>query len=310
MLRKLFASFLFSLFVSAFTIFIFLFAQYRIFSNEEFYSNDLASVAYEFALDNVQDLIKIPEIQKIKPEDFKKIFSDTFTKEDFSSFIRSNIANAKILKVKEDGDLPITISLGLLNKKADLFIKNISTYWFTALPECEGSISKMPSDLSCKPKEISDKDFEAVVSLALDRQLLSSLPEDFVFNSKLPIQFAGFNVLDLANGIFMKVLWLFFFVCLFVLLCIALVIFSPFIRIVKWIFMSLFYASLFDLGILLVMVYVIPKIFEKFFPDLNLFIYNFFSFTLANNLLTLLLPVFVISLGFYIVGIVFDKEKV
>ncbi|MFA5947664.1 MAG: hypothetical protein WC806_01665 [Candidatus Gracilibacteria bacterium] len=309
MLRKIFATFLFSVFVSIFTIFIFLFAQYRIFANENFYSNELSSVVYEFALDNVQDLIKIPEIQKIKSEDFKKIFSDTFIKEDFSAFIRSNIANVKILKVRDNGELPITISLGLLNEKADLFIKNISTYWFSNLSVCEVSIKKMPSDLSCKPKEISAADFEAVVSSSLDRQLLSSLPEDFVFNAKLPMQFSGLKVLDFANDIFIKILLLLFFVCIFVLLCIALVIFSPFIRIVKWICMSLFYASLFDLGILAVLVYVIPKMFEKFFPDFNLFLYNFFSFTLANNLLKLLLPIFIISLGFYIVGVVFDKEK-
>jgi len=99
--------------------------------------------------------------------------------------------------------------------------------------------------------------------LALDRELISNIPSHFDFQMKLPDQFKGRDLKVFFNDIANKIFLISVMTLSLLLVLIGLMVFQPFIRVLRWIFRTIFVASVFSLLAVMTLNIFVPVVFDK-----------------------------------------------
>jgi hypothetical protein len=308
MFRRIIASFIVFLFIVLSLPIFYLLAGYATFSDKEFYTKDLVNIGYDYLFEESQGFFKDTEIENIESADFKDIFLKSILREDLENGMSLNLESLKKLEVNQAGQLEIKIPLTWTNRLVDNFAKNLGEYWYESLTLCAEENPIGWRELECLKGDIPSDDFEALADGYLDRMIFSGMPSSLDFNVEVPREFAGQNVLNVFDEILSKILLTGVLVLSFLLLLIGLLIFRPFKVVLKWIFKTLTLASLITLIFSTILYFVIPGVFETLFEEINMSIYYLFFNALSKSLLKIVVPLFIFSLGFWIVGIIYCRK--
>ncbi|GAG18366.1 unnamed protein product, partial [marine sediment metagenome] len=251
------------------------------------------------------DLSKFPV--SIEEDDLRDILKDVFEKEDIALVIDSIVEQFEAISIEESNVVEMKIPLEWLVEKGDVVAEKVAEKLADNLEFCEGSVDLSEDFFDCIPEGITRTDFEDRLRIEFEKEVLSDMPSEFVFDFQVPEEIAG-NIADFFNGTINKVFLVSGLVLLLILFLIGLIIFRPWIRILKWEAKTLFLASFFALLTLVGSKVVFEKLVARGL-DWYFNICSFLIGALCENLFLYLIPVVVVSLGLWIVGIVFDKRK-
>ncbi|MDD3861925.1 MAG: hypothetical protein PHP74_03505, partial [Candidatus Gracilibacteria bacterium] len=284
----------------------------------DFYGGMLAKSSRDLIVNEGQKYIDFQPIAHMDKADFSAILGKIVLEEDIVSAVDEVADQFNNLVVDEKGVVEVKIPLWWLEEKGVLFGENLSVYFFESLPKCEVAEEDYLRDFSCIPDGLVKEDFTSRFKLAFDRQFISDFPDDFSFKIKLPSQFGGENVGDF----FANLTWNFFhilvFSLFFILLTIGLLVFRPWSAVMKWVSKTVFLASLSTILFAMFLNVFIPVLFDRLVNsiDVSILSYNawmgiyiLFVGAFTVNLLKIVFPVAIISLGFWIVGMLFYRNK-
>lgn len=297
MLRKFFASFLVSIFVLVFIPVNLALGSFITFFEEDFYRGEFADTVYSFFMDQIPQKIDVAVFSPLTHEKLKEIFAEVYMREDILMVIDDIIAQ---IKDSEEETLKVNVSFRPLLDKSDLVSEKIAEYLYSNLELCENYDDFSNGNVDCLQPDMAQVDFENRVAFTFDKQVLSVLPDQFVFDahmSKENFQKMIFNVL--GAGILILVL---------ILVLIAFVIYKPWHKIFKWEGKALATASI----VLLILVFnmiVLPQTFlQDSMQAVYLSFYVLIFGSLASKLVYYVVPVFVVGLIMWIGGKFYDKD--
>jgi len=305
-------------FIPVFLVTTFSFSIYKTFFSAEFYQNNLAKSVHDFVVSEGQKYIDFQPIANIKKDDFSALIEQVITKEDLGSVISEIIVQMRDLQVGDKGVIELNIPLKWLGEKSVVLGDVFANYLFENLPQCQLINQNYLEKFDCIPKNLSKEDFSTAFNLALDRKLVSDLPDSFNFKFQIPEQFSNRNVGQFFDELTSKVFLILGCVLLFMLVIIGFLIFSPKFAVMKWIAKTVFLTSLITILTVMVMNVFVPVVFDKFVKsiDVSVMSYNAWmsvyvllvgAFTV--NLLKIVFPLSIISLGFWIVGMIYHCKK-
>ena len=305
-------------FIPIFLVTTFSFSIYKTFFTAEFYENNLVNGAHDFFVSEGQKYIDFAPVADMKKEDFSALAEKIITKEDLKSVVSEIILQMKNLRVGEKGVVELEIPLRWLGEKSSLFSEVITNYLFETLPKCSGMAQNYLEKFDCMPEGLSKEDFSAAFKLALDRKLVSDLPDSFSFKFQIPEQFSNKNIGAFFDELTSKVFFILACVLLFILVIIGLLIFSPKFDVMKWIAKTVFLASLITILVVMVMNVFVPVVFDKLVKSIDvsvmsynawMSVYILFVGAFTVNLLKIVFPLSVVGLGFWIVGMIYHCKN-
>lgn len=316
--RKFFATLLMFVFIGIFLTTAFCFAFYQTFFNVDFYKKDLVKAAHDFVVHEGQKYMDFQPIAAINKSDFVAIMDTVVSAKDLEGVVNDVAEQVRDLKVGQDGIVELIIPLDWLERKSGVFSEKIVDYLFENLPRCELGEEDYFKEFNCLPTGLSKDDFASAFRLALDRKLISDLPNDFNFQFVVPNQFRGLNVGAFIDGVTSKFFFVLIGALLLMLACIGLLIFSPWSAVMKWVAKTVFLSSLFTILTAMILNISVPVIFDKLVHSFDVSILNYnawisiyilFAGAFTVNLLKVIFPLAIISLGFWIVGMLFYRNK-
>ncbi len=297
MLRKFFASFLVSVFILVFIPVNLALGGFITFFEEDFYREEFTDTVYNFFIDQIPQKIDVSVFSPLDHQKLKEIFKEVYTREDILVVVDDIIAQ---IQDSEEETLKVKVSFKHLLNKSDLVSEKIADYLYANLDLCENFDDFSNNDVDCIQPDMAQIDFENRVNFTFDKQVLSVLPDQFVFDahmSKENFQKLIYNVL--GAGILILVL---------ILALIAFVIFRPWHKIIKWEGKALALASI----VLLVLVFNMIVLPQTFLQDSKQAVYLSFYVlifgSLASKLIYYVVPVFVVGLILWIGGKFYDKD--
>ncbi len=310
MIRKIFAGFLVFVFIVLAVPFIAVFGIYKTFLNEDFYKGEVLDIVYELWADAAVEAIDVEDVSfSVDKEDFMEVLREVFTADDLALMIE-NIADEFDKAVfLEDGVIPLELSLEWVRDRSDVFAESVTGLIVDGLEPCK-SINEFDADkFNCIPEGFSISTVKDEVQADLKAQLLKDIPESYSFDVKTGLDLReGEDVSDYVDSIIHDVFFIGSLVLLFVLLLLALVVFRPAVRILKWEMKAIFLASFLPLIAFLILSKGVDKIkiegAEEFFE-----LFSFIIKAFSNTLISYLIPVAAVSFVFWIVGIIFDKKN-
>lgn len=227
MLKKFFAILVVLVFVVLAVPFAFIWNVYSNLGDEGFYKGKLVDYGYDLLIEELPKNIKLEQFPSLKEDDFRSLLGKVFSKDDFSLLIDEFVGNLKNLK-EENGELHLKIPLNILNKKDDLLAQELTNLLYEKLPACQAATTG-----ECLPANLSKIDFQAQLKNELDRTVFANLPDDVVIAKFIPQQFNGDFLGAIRHGF-----GLFFLIGAallgFLLVVLALIIWSPWKRVVVW----------------------------------------------------------------------------
>ncbi len=312
MVRKFFAGLLISIFIILSFPFVSFFGIYDTFFDRDFYENEFLDILYEFAVKTIPDQFPLENLPvDISKEEFEDLLKDIFTKEDLKNTISDIIDQIQTLRVSKNNTIDFSLSLAFINEKRDMILDTVSQLIIDKLPACETPPEALSSidDLNCIPEGIMVSDLKKQMEIALDDDLFKDFNDQVVFSLNAPEDISFDNLSYDFNDLLYTVLLISILILVFILGLIALLIFSPFIRILKWEAKTIFLASLFNLSAYVLLFYLFDKItvpteMETFFN-----IYSFIIKSLAKSVFHYLVPIFIVSLIVWIIAIIYDKNE-
>lgn len=313
MLRN-FLAFLFSFIFLIFSIpFFLLYGLFGTFQNEEIYLGKGLDLAYEILVSKVPTMINIEEFASLEQKDVGKLIENVISKDDFRNFVDEAISSVTSAHVNEDYKLTITIPLDLLANERDDLAKGLTDLFYEKLPECADG----GQPLQCIPPGFAKADFQFEVGKTLDQAVFADLPSEFELNLNVPYKFEG-TVSDFFGKIEFFILLIFGVFALFAIFVMTLIVWSPLLRIIKWISLALFLSSFLVIFYCLLLL-IAPQIFESKlaneFANAEIFsaymaFYNFIVISFFKNVLIFALPVLILALGGFIFRFVISKRKI
>jgi len=316
--RKFFATLLMFVFWIVFLSTTFSFAIYQTFFKEDFYKRDLVNAAHDFIIHAGQRYIDFQPIANINKKDFADLMEKIILKEDLVMAVDSVAEQLDNLTIGENGVAEIKIPLKWLSVKSTVFSDQIVDYLFEKLPKCEKADQAYLREFNCIPEGLPKDDFAGSFKLALDRKLVSDLPDDFNFKFQVPDQFAGENVGNLFKGLTSQVFLILGGFLLLVLVVIGLLVFTPWSAVMKWISKTVFLGSLSTILVAMFLNVFVPVLFDKLTKSVEVSVlsanewmslYILFMGAFTVNLLKFVFPIAIISLGFWIMGMFFYRNK-
>ncbi|PIZ76164.1 hypothetical protein COY05_02160 [Candidatus Peregrinibacteria bacterium CG_4_10_14_0_2_um_filter_38_24] len=293
MIRKFLAGTVLSIFVVLATLFYTIIALYLTVFNKDFYTSDkFVAYSYDLAIAELPNYLEGNLPENFSSEYVSDVIKKYFTSAEFKPVV-SDLGDQVGEAIKVGGNREFNIDLSVFTKKRNLISEEFASHLAENLNICIDSSVYVPENPRCIPSGVSKGDFVRQFKATFDRKLFSQIPSQFTFSVNLPT-INGSVIFDLAYTIFYA------YVALLVVLLIigGLLVFRPFIRILKWIILGflnslvLFTASIFVPTLLPIK--TIPGIFDLLFG--HIFIYLF--------------VLICILLGLFILTIVFDKEPV
>lgn len=321
MFRTILASLLALIFTLLVLPLTFIFGIYSTFFNENFYRGDFVDVTYDFIVEKGPGFLeaeKIKEFPALSEDDLSTLFKKVFSKEDIAEFFDSSIDSfVEALSSVKNQNVKIKISLGLLSKKSDQISTEVANLLFERLPRCDKATKTVEDDLKCIPDGSARPDFVSKLKGAMDREIFARLPNEMTFDLGVPEGIDG-DALGFLKKTFS---WLFVAALLFLLLdlfLLGMVIMEPWYKVLRWEAKTVLAPSIFML-LFLILLNHSSEIFEKIYlsatanPDeqsLNSIkiVLDLFLGSLVNTLFVYVVPVFVISLGLWIVSIVYGRR--
>ncbi len=315
MFRKFIAGFFSAFFVITFLPIVFLWGIFDTFFDQDFYDEDFAAVAYELIAEQFPNLPQFKEIDILSADDLKEVFRNTVTKDDLEIVIKDVVEQLSDIPVDNMGNVKLVIPLRWLNGKSSFFAQSMGEMIYLRLPKCLDSFDvqmiNSVFELECLPKEIAKIDFISMVKSDFDQNVFADIPNEFVFDFRLPSNFGNTFFRSLINVV--KTIFVFSFILLFAQLClIAFVIFRPWIVILHWIGKTLFFAGLFLLTLLLLLFYL-PELMVMIFADGDLVVlksfFVLFAGVLMKSLFLYALIPLVLGLCFWLITVFCKKNE-
>jgi hypothetical protein len=150
---------------------------------------------------------------------------------------------------------------------SDLFIEKID---FCSRPEDFSSV-----DFNCIPAGITKVDFKNQLIEIFEKNI-ENIPSEYVFELRLPSQFGGNILYDYYSDFVFKVLVVVFSILIFLLCLIGVIIFRPWMRILKWEAKALFWAISAPFLSIVIMVFISRNL--PIFSELAYFDFYYFFF--------------------------------
>ncbi|MFA6918057.1 MAG: hypothetical protein WC285_04500 [Candidatus Gracilibacteria bacterium] len=296
----------------------FCFAAYKTFAGTDFYQKDLVKSAHDFIVYESQRYIDFQPITKIKKSDFSALMDEIVTTDDLNSVMEDVIRQVKTLEIGENGAVQFDISLKWLSEKGDVLTYEITNYLFENLPKCDFGAIPNVAEFNCIPVDMPKEDFAGIFKSIFDREFISNLPDSYNLQFNVPSQFSGINLSAFFHELVGKLFLVLFGSLLLIWVLIGLLAFSPKIIVVKRMAKTLFLASLVTVLSVMFLNIFIPVIFDKLIHslDINILGYNawmsvyiLFVGAFTMNLLKIVFPLAIISLGFWIFGMIYSKNN-
>ena len=316
MFKKFLTGFLIFLFTLVALPAFFIWSVYDTFLNPDFYSGAFVEDAYDSIVTVGPTLVDLKEFHSLTSDDIRELFQKVFTKEDLAQFFDSTIERfiSALHDIKGE-KIKIKIPLDLLSKKRDIISKEISDLLYKKLPKCGKNVVSE----ECIPPNMSQIDFGAQIKHSMDKEVVASMPNEFVVNMKVPKEISG----DIGGFITKAFAWFFSAVVLFLLLILFLlflIIKRPWFRVLRVEAKAFFIPSVFMsifLSILLFSSDIFWKLYNYFKFDLELkdalfikSVLNLAFSSFAKHALLYIIPFLIISLGLLVVAMVYGRKQV
>ncbi len=293
MLRKLLASFCISAFVLSFVSFMFVFGTYKTFSDDSFYSDNFYELYNEFLIEKINDYVFENTDFGLNREELEDFVSTSISKDDLR-FLFDDVVNQLFnTDLKNTDKLHVKIRISEIFENNPEFYSNLSNLLYDHLILCEDNEGHLDKNgkFICIPDDFSDVDLAANVKSIVDYEILSDIPDEFIYD--LPFKIDG-----TFSDFLMEMYSAFFFFSLsaltILLFIIALLIFSPVYLVIMWIAKAFFFSSL-SLSVLLVSILSLPSLLFPSQKDI-IILYDVTLGVVANYLLySFAIPIFVLS---------------
>ena len=317
-LRKFLATIFMMTFIVVFIVVTFIWGIYSTFFNADFYKGSFTDSVYNLLVYDGQRYIEFQPIAEIKKSDFTSMMQMIISKEDLKVMVSDVVSQVQILKVDDQGFLELKIPMKWLSKKTTLFSEVMSNYLYGNLPKCTPDQQDYLREFECVPDTLPRADFDSALKLALDRKLISDFPDEFNLKFQVPEQFQGKDLRVFFNDLSAKIFLVCVMVLTILLILIGLMVFRPFVKVLRWELRTIFLASFLSLLTAMALNILIPIIFDKLLSIssaasinynawLSVYILIVGSFT--NNLLKLLIPIILGSLVLWITVMIYDKRN-
>jgi len=307
--RKFFALFFLFLFVVVFAPFVFLIGIDNTFFDSNFYKGEVSELAYQIVVEEFPKVVvDSSDVLPIFEDELREILADVLTKDDFSVLVDSFVEQLNVAVADSDGAVDLKVNLGWFADKNDLILGRAADIIVDDMDICAVGVVPEEPFPDCRPSLKPLLDFKKQVETSLDREIFGDLPNDVSFTVNVPAGFEG-TIGDLFGNMMRMIFVVLFLTLLTLLIFIGLSIFRPFIKVVSWLLLTLFFASAFSL-ILVFLMFVLPS---TTFLNGDFFVYEdvvtFMFHSLAAKMLLYLLPIFVVTLFLWIGMMFYDKNK-
>lgn len=306
MIRKFLAGVLLSVFVFIFMPVALAVGVYKTFLDPDFYHGEFIELVYDFAIDELPrnvDLSGIP----LSEQDLKGILATVFAEEDLSLLVDSIFDELSSIEVGPDGLAYFTLPLDWLSTKSDMIAERVSGFLVDKLTVCDSNSDLSSEVFECIPNGVSKLDFKNHVMSELDRQLFSDIPNEVSFTLQFPAQIRG-NVFSFFDSLMLKVLLIGVLILVLLLFLIALLIFRPWILVLRWIAKSLFFASLTVFVLMMTLLHLPMEWLGEFGYDAIGRIYSFVVSALISNMFVYIFPILVFSFVIWVLMMIMYKR--
>jgi hypothetical protein len=265
MIRSIFASLVTIIFNFVFLVSFVLFVLLNTLLTPDFYKSDDANKFYESSIDlfstfiyRVNNEVKLP----LTKEEIKNEVRAVYTPEDIRNTLTPFVEQVINPSFDDDGMATIKLDFSGVVDKLPKFGENLAKKLYVALPKCGKNDPEDAIGKTCLPKSVSISDFQSQLSSSLDKELFSKISsKSLVFNiNRNSMRLNGFN---LDKSLFWDLWWLLLVIQMFLLLLVALIIFKPWYRIVKWVSKPIISGS-FVAGLFFIALYEVPDFMAKF----------------------------------------------
>ncbi len=272
MIRKILAGVLLSVFVISSVLFYTVIVLYLTVFNKDFYSSDeFTAYSYDLALSELPKYFDGNLPEGFSPEYVSDVIKKYITAAELKPLIADfgmQISEA----IKIGGNRVFTLDLGVFRDKRNLIVEEFANHLVGNLNTCIDSSVYVLENPRCIPTGISKNDFIRQFKSTLDRKLFSQVPDQFTFSLNLPsVEKSGiFELSYLLVYVYLSIL-------IILLILVGLLVFKPFVRILKWIIFgilsSLILFAIFVFVPTVLPIKTIPALFNLLFG--KVFIYLF-----------------------------------
>lgn len=292
MIRKFLAGLILSLFVVSASFFYLVVTFYFTILNKNFYNSDeFASYTYDLVISELPNYFDKNLPESISSEYALYVIKKHITVLDVKPII-SDFGDELSEAIKIGGPHKFRLDLTSLINKRGLISEEFADHLVENLNTCTDSSVYLAENPRCIPSSVSKDDFVRQFKATFDRKLFSNISDEFTFSLNLPTVNKS-SVLDLAK----TVLYGYMAFLTILLILIGLIVFRPFIRVLKWIVFAILKSLiLFALAIFIPSILPI-KIFAVIF---NLIFQQIFPYILVSILVFFVL---------FILTIIFDKKQ-
>ncbi len=311
MIRKVLAGFLVFIFIVLALPVVTLLGFYKTFLDENFYKGELLDGVYEMWIDSIPTDVEWEEqFGTLNRDQFVEMLREVYSAEDLVVVVEDIESQISEAKFNEDNILYLNIPFGWMREKAPLLAESIAEMVVSDLEPCESIDEFDINQHNCIPEGVLVSTVKDGVKIDLEEQILKDVPEIYEFEIELVSMEAqtGEDVSEyftraLNNGIVISVVAL-----VVVLLLIALVVFRPFTRVMKWEFRAIFLASIIPL-VTYVSLYFLAEKLEFTETQAQFDLIALIIKSLSQTLIKYLIPIAIVSLGLWILFMVFDKKN-
>lgn len=278
--RRVLAGFLISIFsVVALPTFLF-FGVSNSFLRESFYQGPVVNDAYNFLVNvTAKGLLKQDDVLKdhFSEEDLKAEITAVFPLE---LFRRMTLELGKqVEKLKTDPERPLTISMKVFRESLLTFAHNLAFKLFKSLPVCkEGQqpLDDVKGLPSCVPAGVSYDQVAAPFAQKFEASVYSAVPEQIQIDLNAAQGKSNFTF-ALVLRAFANAKWFLYGALMFLLVAIALLIYTPFSLIAKYEGMAFAISGLFGYVMTLGLAFIPDYLFANSgkFGDMESNVVNF-----------------------------------
>lgn len=318
-IRRFFAGLFLVLFMMVSLPLFLLWGGYGIFGDENFYIRDeFVDSSYDLLIDVISKNGDLKEKYSLNEEEIAEIARKIIVKEDLIVFIEDFVEEIKTLEIKEDGTAELAISLGFLKEKRERISKDIAVLLYGKLPLCEGDVLTEFNSIECVPEGISEENFISTGAEIISETLEEAFPEVISYNLEIPETVRTSSFVEFFDDIVGWMMWGSISFLLICLIAIGILIFRPWKKVLQWEGATIFFASLNILIVLLALIFSgnildIGEISAELAltpaqVELYQRMYNVVIGAYATKLIILLVPLMILSLMAWVMGIILSKK--